>query len=128
MSDVPPSARLVVIAEVTPPTRLTESSARVLNLDNYGLAVGNPADVVILDAESPEQAIAEISQPLDQYAKYGVQYLKDALDGKKLKLGKTDHNSTIVKFNGNLMDLLPATLVTKANADDASLWGNAPEK
>jgi cytosine deaminase len=43
---------------------LTERSARLLNLRDYGLAVGNPADVVIIDAQSPEQAIAEISQPL----------------------------------------------------------------
>jgi cytosine/creatinine deaminase len=43
---------------------LTERSARVLNLKNYGLAVGNPADVVLFDAETPEQAIAEIRNPV----------------------------------------------------------------
>jgi cytosine deaminase len=43
---------------------LTERSARLLNLDDYGFAPGNPADVVILDAESPEQAVAEISRPI----------------------------------------------------------------
>jgi cytosine deaminase len=42
---------------------LTERSARLLNLKDYGLSPGNPADVVVLDARSPEQAIAEISQP-----------------------------------------------------------------
>lgn len=42
---------------------LTASSARVLNLKDYGFAAGNPADVVILNAETPEQAIAEISRP-----------------------------------------------------------------
>ncbi len=42
---------------------LTERSARVLNLKDYGFALGNPADVVILNAETPEQAIAEISRP-----------------------------------------------------------------
>jgi cytosine deaminase len=31
---------------------------------NYGLAVGRPDDLVILDAQSPKQAVAEISQPL----------------------------------------------------------------
>ena len=46
---------------------LTERSARLLNLPDYGLAVGNPADIVIIDAESPEQAIAEIRQPLAVY-------------------------------------------------------------
>ena len=43
---------------------LTERSARLLNLKDYGFKVGNPGDVVILNAETPEQAIAEIAQPL----------------------------------------------------------------
>ena len=43
---------------------LSESSARLLRLDDYGLAVGNPADIVIIDAETPEQAVAEIRPPL----------------------------------------------------------------
>jgi len=43
---------------------LTDRSARLLNLADYGLAVGGPADVVVIDAQSPEQAIAEISQPV----------------------------------------------------------------
>lgn len=67
---------------------------------------------------------AGISQPLDLYAKYGIQYLLDALAGKELALGKTDHGSEVVEFNGNKMDLLPAVLVTKANVDDPALWGN----
>ena len=43
---------------------LTERSARLLNLKDYGFAPGRPADIVILDAETPEQAIAEISRPV----------------------------------------------------------------
>jgi cytosine/creatinine deaminase len=43
---------------------LTERSARLLNCRDYGVAVGNPADLVVIDAASPEQAIAEIRQPL----------------------------------------------------------------
>ncbi len=43
---------------------LTERSARLLNLADYGFAVGRPADVVVIDAQSPEQAIAEIARPL----------------------------------------------------------------
>lgn len=43
---------------------LTERSARLLNLVDYGFAPGSAADVVIFNAESPEQAIAEIAQPL----------------------------------------------------------------
>jgi cytosine deaminase len=43
---------------------LTDMSARLLNLRDYGFAVGNPADIVVIAAQAPEQAIAEISQPL----------------------------------------------------------------
>jgi cytosine deaminase len=46
---------------------LTERSARLLNLKDYGLGVGNPADIVVIDAETPEQAIAEIRPPLAVY-------------------------------------------------------------
>jgi cytosine deaminase len=43
---------------------LTERSARLLNLKDYGIAIGKPADIVVIDAGSPEQAVAEICQPL----------------------------------------------------------------
>ena len=43
---------------------LTERSARLLNLQDYGIAIGSPADIVVIDAETPEQAVAEIRQPL----------------------------------------------------------------
>jgi len=43
---------------------LTERSARLLNLTDYGLKPGNPADFVVIDAQTPEQAIAEIRPPL----------------------------------------------------------------
>jgi cytosine deaminase len=43
---------------------LTDISARLLNLKDYGFAVGHPADVVVVGAQEPEQAIAEIAQPL----------------------------------------------------------------
>jgi cytosine deaminase len=43
---------------------LTERSARLLNLNDYGFAIGRPADFVVINAQSPEQAVAEIAQPL----------------------------------------------------------------
>lgn len=46
---------------------LTERSARLLNLTDYGIVVGNPADIVVIDAGSPEQAVAEIRQPLSVF-------------------------------------------------------------
>jgi len=44
--------------------------------------------------------------------------------GKEFAVGTTDHDSRIEDFNGNLMDLLPAPVVTSANVDDDSLWAN----
>jgi cytosine deaminase len=43
---------------------LTERSAKLLNLKDYGLTPGNPADVVVIDAATPEQAVAEIRPPV----------------------------------------------------------------
>ena len=43
---------------------ISSRSARLLNHADYGLAAGNPADIVIIDAETPEQAVAEIRQPI----------------------------------------------------------------
>ncbi len=43
---------------------VTERPARMLNLRDYGIAVGNPADIVVIDADLPEQAVAEICHPL----------------------------------------------------------------
>ncbi len=43
---------------------VTHRSARLMNLHDYGIAVGHPADIVIVDATSAEQAVAEIRHPL----------------------------------------------------------------
>jgi cytosine deaminase len=43
---------------------LTDRSAALLNFRDYGIADGNPADVVVIDAQSPAQAVAEIAQPV----------------------------------------------------------------
>jgi len=50
---------------------LTDRSAKLMNLKDYGIAVGNPADVVIFDAATPEEAIAEVKAPLVAF-KFGI--------------------------------------------------------
>ncbi|PTA47910.1 sugar ABC transporter substrate-binding protein [Micromonospora sp. RP3T] len=78
---------------------------------------------------------ATVSQPADLYARYGLEYVKAAIDGKTFQPGPTDHHSTIIQVReGLLEDQLPAPLVTKDGApvageptlkfDDRSLWGN----
>jgi cytosine/creatinine deaminase len=42
----------------------TDRAARLMNLGDYGIRVGNPADLVVLDAETPVEAVAEIREPI----------------------------------------------------------------
>lgn len=96
--------------------------------------VGNAKHIVIVSNDGIPQEYdairrgdidATISQPADLYAKYGLYYIKAALEGKTFKPGPTDHDSTIVQLSpGVLEDQLPAPLVTKTNVDDKNLWGN----
>jgi ribose transport system substrate-binding protein len=95
---------------------------------------GNPKHIVIVSNDGIPQEFeairkgeidATVSQPADLYAKYGLYYIKAALAGKTFKPGPTDHGSKIVQLSsGILEDELPAPLVTKANVNDKSLWGN----
>ena len=43
---------------------VTVRPARLMRLDDYGIAVGNPADLVVLDCRSPEAAVQELATPL----------------------------------------------------------------
>jgi len=43
---------------------ITAQPARLMNLKDYGIAVGNAADLVVLDCEEPAAAVAELSAPL----------------------------------------------------------------
>lgn len=43
---------------------LTHRSARLLRRDDYGIAVGKPADIVVFDCRDAETAVAELAQPL----------------------------------------------------------------
>ncbi|MEL6317355.1 MAG: amidohydrolase family protein [Pseudomonadota bacterium] len=46
---------------------VTERSAKLMNLDDYGVREGAPADLVALDATDPALAVAELAQPLFGY-------------------------------------------------------------
>jgi cytosine deaminase len=43
---------------------ITGSAARLMRLDDYGITVGGPADLVCLDASNATDAIATLAQPL----------------------------------------------------------------
>jgi cytosine deaminase len=43
---------------------ITGMPAKLMNLGNYGIAAGNPADVVVLDCADRASAVAELAQPI----------------------------------------------------------------
>lgn len=43
---------------------VTRLPAKLMNLADYGIAAGNPADLVVLDCRDPAAAVAELAQPL----------------------------------------------------------------
>jgi cytosine deaminase len=43
---------------------ITGAAAKLLRLDDYGFAVGRPADLVCIDARDPAETIATLAQPL----------------------------------------------------------------
>ena len=46
---------------------VTDRAARLMNRADYGIVIGNPADLVVLDCSDPAMAVAEIAQPLMGY-------------------------------------------------------------
>jgi cytosine deaminase len=43
---------------------VTSLPARLMNAADYGIAIGRPADLVVLDCRDPAMAVAELAQPL----------------------------------------------------------------
>src|ERR1700760_1031380 len=43
---------------------ITGGAAKLMRLDDYGIRIGAPADLVCVDAKSPEEAIATLAAPL----------------------------------------------------------------
>lgn len=96
--------------------------------------VGAPHHIFLVTIDGTPEALEKvrdgyvdtvISQPVDLYVKYGLYYIEAAMIGKTFQAGPTNHNSMITEFQGSPMDLLPAHIVTAANASDPSLWGNS---
>ncbi|MFF4394456.1 sugar ABC transporter substrate-binding protein [Streptomyces sp. NPDC001480] len=106
-------------------TLKSKSMLKTAGRQGHIVIVSNDGIPQEFDAIRKGQIDATVSQPADAYAKYGMYYIKAAMEGKTFKPGPTDHDSTIVKLpSGILEDQLPAPLVTKDNVDDPKLWGN----
>jgi cytosine/creatinine deaminase len=54
---------------------VTDRSARLMNLGDYGIKIGNPADVAVIDATSPAEAVA-INAPVLAAFKAGKQTVR----------------------------------------------------
>ena len=46
---------------------ISDRAARILRKADYGLAVGNPADLVVWNARTPSEVIATVAQPVMGY-------------------------------------------------------------
>jgi cytosine deaminase len=55
---------------------VTTLPARLMNLKDYGIAVGNPADIVVLDCTNPVSAVAELAQPVLGLKRGRVSFLR----------------------------------------------------
>jgi len=107
---------------------------QVLKRKNRFFPVGDPRHIVLVSNDGVPQELTEIrngnldmtvSQPADAYAKYGLYWIEKAMAGETFTPGPTDHHSTVVEVGpGMLEDQLSAPVITKANVDDSSLWGN----
>ena len=117
---------------------------QLLKQRNMLVPPGDPKHVFVVSNDGIPKELEEItaghidatvSQPADLYAKYGLYYLKAAIEGKTFPPGPTDHDSTILQVReGLLEDQLSAPLVTadggdhggvqSLKPDDKSLWGN----
>jgi ribose transport system substrate-binding protein len=107
---------------------------QVLTNQNRWVPAGTEGHVALVGIDGTTDALkliregyqdATVAQPLNDYAKFSVQYAKEAADGKTFAEGATDHGSTITKnANGQLADALPSPVVTKDNVDDKTLWAN----
>ncbi|WP_417564126.1 sugar ABC transporter substrate-binding protein [Microbacterium sp.] len=67
-----------------------------------------------------------VEQPLNAYGQRVAYFLDAALAGKTFSEGPDEFGGQIVKTeSGALENLVPATLITRDNVDDDTLWGNA---
>lgn len=66
-----------------------------------------------------------VEQPLVKYAELAAKFLTDAAAGKKITVGPDGNGGEIVKAPTGYENIVPATLVTKSNVEDETLWGNA---
>ncbi|OZC73997.1 sugar ABC transporter substrate-binding protein [Rhodococcus sp. 06-462-5] len=107
--------------------------AAALNGRGRSVPVGAPGHVTLVSVDGGKSAMdavragtldAAIVQPVPEYSKISVDYLGQGHEGVSLAAGPTEHGSEVVEQDGFLVDLLPAPVVTRENADDPSLWGN----
>jgi len=110
-----------------------------------GTPVGDPKHLFVVAIDGTADALNNIrqgkidstsSQPLYDFGFVMADYIKMVLDAKPIALGKVEKANTswspaeVRQGQYGLECLLPTTLVTKANVEDPTLWGNvmSPKK
>ncbi len=56
---------------------VTQRSAKLLNLDDYGIEVGKSADLVVIDNVDQETALAELSAPLMSFKRGRMTFIRE---------------------------------------------------
>lgn len=69
-----------------------------------------------------------VEQPLVAYGQRAIYYLDEALAHKSVSVGPDGFGGQIVKAPSGLSDIVPATVVTKANANSPANWAIALKK
>ena len=57
---------------------VTTGPAKLMNLKDYGIAVGNPADFIVLDNADKAMTVAELSQPLTGFKRGRRSFIRSA--------------------------------------------------
>lgn len=107
----------------------------VLQQAGKSTAVDDPDRIIIgaidgcpttLEAIRAGEIDFTVEQPLNAYGQRVAYFLDAALAGKTFSEGPDEFGGQIVKTaTGSLENLVPATLVTRENVDEGTLWGNA---
>lgn len=59
---------------------ITRRSAKILGLNDYGISEGNSADMVVIDAQAPEEAVAELAPVLYGFKRGRMSFVRRSVE------------------------------------------------
>jgi ABC-type sugar transport system substrate-binding protein len=127
------SANKDIVGIYTPSELFNASVLAVLDQAGLEAPVGEEGHVVLISIDGTTAALeqirsdeldATVSQPLSGYAQVTCDLIQQqVVEGQALEPGEAENGEIITTDIGHEYQI-PATLVTKDNVDDPSLWGN----